>query len=1052
MSAQPTIEGEAAGPDYGSAAIGPDDRGAGHRMLNGVEPSEVRRTSQVDVSARVSSGQVGNGASVTGPGASTYGAVSSGTQGSGTSGSEVRGGHAQQQQQPPDTQQQQQPPDTQQQPQLAAQQLTQQQQQQPVSQNPVQQQPASQNPAQQQPDLLQLPQQSLQSSLPLPRQPDPIPVQQVAMPALRLEAPRRPRQLPQVPQLPEQERAAEPVATADSFMSARSSETVEGGVRNVWMSFGEMFQRRFVNPVRSFAGQSTSMLSGEMQQAMQVHSTRDTLISPQRRRVEEDGSSSSLNQDMILEEVRRQVGEAMRGRDQEVHLLRQRNEELERALVEANTVMRARGAGGEVRSTTTESGGAQGRLGDNPSEVAVGVNELPRAPDPVPQRSGVPGGNLSGAHGGELHREAGLSGPPGLGKAKERTMTTTRAPVEAPSGSGRERSEDTRGGGSAEPLHLLVEGMRQLQQVYMGRADAKDSEMKVGSAELPEMPPVGPESAVAFSDWLYETEQAVGGLSDKASEWFGMCLRLAQETYEVYQQSDPLARLSLEPRRSVELMDGKWSRLERRVLTMMLGTLQKAAKDDAVTHRISSVPALLFRLHVLYAPGSSSERAAILRQLEGANAGASPADTVAALRKWRRHLQRAEEMRVAVPDSSILLRGIEAIAGKAIEANQDVKFRLALSRNQLQLQYRPTYDGVLSYYNHVIAELQQAAPMRTSQPAPSSSNATTEAAKLKALGTNSAGTGDTTSPRRGANQTSGKVPCRFFAGDNGCTKGSSCKFDHTFASKEAKKAKCWHCGAIHHTQKDCPVKAGRTSPTKPKAGPQPTTSTSTAASGSGPSSAATLNQAAVQHQQALIDSLQGTLSSSASTTAPPATTSVGPASSGAVSHQAAAGQSAEAEDKKTQEITALLQEANAMLNKLTRLQAIQVATDTSLQELSTQMRSLGLQEEERMALLDSGASHPFRERDDQETMRETPVRVDLAGGQSVVLQQNQAGTLLPTTTGRKSSGCFYYSSFGSVGTIPRVRAHLDAQGRIEDSAPPVWNLEDGGSRKLPAPG
>ena len=401
MSAQPTIEGEAAGPDYGSAAIGPDDRGTGHRMLNGVEPSEVRRNSQVDGSARVSSGQVGNGASVTGPGASTYGAVSSGTQGSGTSGSEVRGGHAQQQQP--------QPPDTQQQPQLAAQQLTQQQQQ-PVSQNPVQQQPVSQNPAQQQPDLLPLPQQSLQSSLPLPLQSEPIPVQQVAMPALRLEAPRRPRQLPEVPQLQEQERAAEPVATADSFMSARSSETVEGGVRNVWMSFGEMFQRRFVNPVRSFAGQSTSMLSGEMQQAMQVHATRDTLISPQRKRAEEDGSSSSLNQDMILEEVRRQVGEAMRGRDQEVHLLRQRNEELERALVEANTVMRARGAGGGVQSTTTESGGAQGRLGDNPSEVAVGVKELPRAPDPVPQRSGVPGGNLSGAHGSELHREAGLSG------------------------------------------------------------------------------------------------------------------------------------------------------------------------------------------------------------------------------------------------------------------------------------------------------------------------------------------------------------------------------------------------------------------------------------------------------------------------------------------------------------------------------------------------------------------------------------------------------------------------------------------------------------------
>ena len=51
-----------------------------------------------------------------------------------------------------------------------------------------------------------------------------------------------------------------------------------------------------------------------------------------------------------------------------------------------------------------------------------------------------------------------------------------------------------------------------------------------------------------------------------------------------------------------------------------------------------------------------------------------------------------------------------------------------------------------------------------------------------------------------------------------------------------------------------------------------------------------------------------------------------------------------------------------MLNKLTRLQALQVSSDQSLKELTTQMAALGLDEEERMALLDSGASHPFRER------------------------------------------------------------------------------------------
>ena len=100
-------------------------------------------------------------------------------------------------------------------------------------------------------------------------------------------------------------------------------------------------------------------------------------------------------------------------------------------------------------------------------------------------------------------------------------------------------------------------------------------------------------------------------------------------------------------------------------------------------------------------------------------------------------------------------------------------------------------------------------------------------------------------------------------------------------------------------------------------------------------------------------------------------------------------------DERTQEIGALLQQANAMLNKLTRLQALQVTQDKSLKELTTQMAGLGFNEEERMALLDSGASHPFRERalleDDG-----VPVRVELAGGKSVTLQQNKAGTLMPT--------------------------------------------------------
>ena len=81
-----------------------------------------------------------------------------------------------------------------------------------------------------------------------------------------------------------------------------------------------------------------------------------------------------------------------------------------------------------------------------------------------------------------------------------------------------------------------------------------------------------------------------------------------------------------------------------------------------------------------------------------------------------------------------------------------------------------------------------------------------------------------------------------------------------------------------------------------------------------------------------------------------------------------------------------------MLNKLTKLQALQVSTDTSVQALDMQMARLGFNEGEKLALLDSGASQQGFQEDGC-----VPVRVELAGGQWITLQQNRAGTPMPTS-------------------------------------------------------
>ncbi|CAE7565425.1 GIP [Symbiodinium sp. CCMP2592] len=320
-------------------------------------------------------------------------------------------------------------------------------------------------------------------------------------------------------------------------------------------------------------------------------------------------------------------------------------------------------------------------------------------------------------------------------------------------------------------------------------------------------------------------------------------------------------------------------------------------------------------------------------------------------------------MGVAIPDASILLKSVELITAKVMEGNGDIRFRLSLVKNDLQLFSRPTLESVIKYHSHALAEMQQAAPARP-RSSPSSTAATastTESLRLKAVTTTTAGTGESLSPGSSPTRKTGaKTPCKFFQGDAGCKRGSSgCKYDHTFESKEAKKQKCWECGATSHRRTDCPVaakngKGGRSS----KDGNGPTTTAATTAT-SLAALAASQPPAPVASQQALLESIQqaaGTSSINSTTTT--------------------TGRETAAEDPRAQDVKALLEEANAMLSKLTKLATMKVCPD--LKEISAGIERVERKDEERAALLDSGASHSFRAAlDDVEERVSAPVRVEL---------------------------------------------------------------------------
>ncbi|CAE7573274.1 TY1B-DR3, partial [Symbiodinium sp. CCMP2456] len=689
--------------------------------------------------------------------------------------------------------------------------------------------------------------------------------------------------------------------------------------------------------------------------------------------------------ELILEEVRKQVQQAMSDRDAEVKGLKEQNEELKQALQSSaqllNEVMAAGGCGGGGSPSLQASREPPGlELGGNPRGVDRSLQAPLEAPPDHDVSAQVPGGNpwLRGrAETSTRVAAGGSSDRPGVrgGSPIRETTAKTGIPQFGPL-----EDSGVREAGEGDPrssLELLVQGMRQLQQVYMDKKNAGEAENLKGVNELAPLPELTGDTGVEFSDWLYVSEQAIGAMSDSASLWFERTLGAARDAYARYQMASPLERLAITPRVAPELMEPRWVRLDRKVMTLVLAAMPKMVKEDAVTHRVTSVAMALYRLHVLYSPGGMAERAAILKHLEGTSAGENISDVVAALRKWRRYLTRSEEMRLTAPDPSILLKGVETIIGSCVQRHSEMSFRLSLARNELQLQNRPTTETVMKFYDHALAEMQQALPVRwAARPS--------EQPRMKALG---AGTGEassssspTASPQRGQKGNAASTPCKFFASDSGCRRGQACKFQHEFASRDERRARCWTCGSKQHRQSECPVRdAAKAAKDKGNGG-------NNGPKAAGPSAASQRLEAkaTAPTPSTTASSTLATLSSTAN------------AEGGQNVVQAEPVLNASGDAVQSPEFQTFMREVNTMLQKMTRLNMLEVRPqlNSELAQLDMQMASFD-ERLEPMALLDSGATHPFRRLPPVHEDGLHPAQVQLADGKAITLQQNRAGTLMP---------------------------------------------------------
>ena len=335
-------------------------------------------------------------------------------------------------------------------------------------------------------------------------------------------------------------------------------------------------------------------------------------------------------------------------------------------------------------------------------------------------------------------------------------------------------------------------------------------------------------------------------------------------------------------------------------------------------------------------------------------------------------MKRAQDLGLQVPDPSILLKGLDSAARQMLDKSPEVVFRSNMMRFSLDLDSNPSLDSILRYHGHLLAEFEQLSFRGRSKGAGGSN----PVVKNLTTGQDAKGASAKSSSSPGGG--SGSKPCKFYLSETGCQR-ANCKFLHDWQSvpKEDRNNKCKGCGGKGHMKKDCPLKSGGEGAPREESG-----------KGSGAPRVKNLNNNDKREEGA-------TQAQDSSSTSPTATTGMAgnlgtPTTPTIPTSSTTTNQSSEDVLKSATQIWKLMAEQSGASSS-------QMPSMKMLKKAVSEM-------EAKMALVDSGATHPLRRAQGPEWERSPEVDVVVAGDSVAKMRQNETGTLLtsPGTSGSQT--------------------------------------------------
>ena len=311
------------------------------------------------------------------------------------------------------------------------------------------------------------------------------------------------------------------------------------------------------------------------------------------------------------------------------------------------------------------------------------------------------------------------------------------------------------------------------------------------------------QAAIKAGDWFTQLEVIMGDLSAGSGEWWAATVKCAREAYDRWAGATALERLAVQPEVPPSLRGPEYARLESRAFSMLQAGLPPSVLEELLASRRMSCVNALYQVLKTFQPGGLAERTRLLEALQAPGVGQTPKEVLEKLRLWMRHLNRAVSMQVAIPDSSILLKGLDGLCNSQLQKHSQTDFRMSVVRTRLALDHAPNQGAVSEYAKALQSEFSMLVLAGSDD---------SKGPRAKKVGeqTGAAGKGSEKGAdgKSGSGANAGKKACKHWFTDAGCPWASKCSFAHSQAVTKG-GGRCFLCSGVGHSKPNCPHKEGK---------------------------------------------------------------------------------------------------------------------------------------------------------------------------------------------------------------------------------------------------